>query len=281
MSPQAVPCFFRPPAAVALSAPATPAASPAACPGDCASAERLGFDFNFAFQPIVDLRARGVWGYEALVRGPRGEGALSVLGQVNDDNLYRFDQLCRVRAIREAVGLGLDARLSLNFLPNAVYKPEVCIRTTLEVARATGFPVSNIVFETTEGEQVEDKAWYAEVMREYRRIGFQTAIDDFGAGYAGLSLLAEFVPDIVKLDMALLRGVEADATRQAIVRHTTALCRELGVSVVAEGVETAGERDFLADIGITLMQGYFFGRPAFRALQPARQIEALQPPRAA
>lgn len=257
------------------------ALEPAACPGDCAAADKLGFDFSFAFQPIVDLASRAVWGHEALVRGPRGEGAMSVLGQVTEGNRYRFDQLCRVKALREAAALGLRSRLSINFLPNAVYKPEVCIRTTLETARAVGIPVHDLVFETTEGEQVEDKAWYAEVMREYKRIGFLTAIDDFGAGYAGLSLLAEFVPDIVKLDMALLRGVEADARRQAIVRHTTALCRELGVSVLAEGVETAGERDFLADIGITLMQGYLFARPSFKALLTAQQVAQIGPPAAA
>lgn len=278
MSPTAITHPVLPSTLGVLSTRPGLAAGAAACPGDCASAEKLGFDFSFAFQPIVDLDARGVWGHEALVRGLHGEGAMSVLGQVNEDNRYRFDQLCRIKALREAVALGLQARLSLNFLPNAVYKPDICIRTTLEVARATGFPIGHIVFETTEGEQVHDKAWYAEVMREYKRIGFLTAIDDFGAGYAGLSLLAEFVPDIVKLDMTLLRGVEADAKRQAIVRHTTALCRELGVSVVAEGVETAGEYGFLVDVGITLMQGYFFARPAFRALVPAQQIAALQPP---
>ncbi|WP_198321036.1 EAL domain-containing protein [Azohydromonas aeria] len=262
---------------VLLHAPA-PADHPAACGGDCASADKLGFDFSFAYQPIVDLAAGDVWAHEALVRGPQGQGAYSVLQQVNDDNRYRFDQLCRVKAIREAVALGIDARLSINFLPNAVYKPEVCIRTTLEAARTHGFPVDRIIFETTEGEHVKDAAWYAEVMREYKRIGFQTAIDDFGAGYAGLSLLSDFVPDIVKLDMGLLRGIEASRPRQAIVRHVTALCCELGIRVVAEGVETAAERDFLADIGISLMQGYLFARPSFQALVRAQQLSMFGEP---
>lgn len=257
-----------------------PAASggDAPCGGDCAAADKLGFDFSFAYQPIVDLAHGAVWAHEALVRGPQGQGALSVLQQVNDDNRYRFDQLCRVKAIREAVALGIDARLSINFLPNAVYRPEVCIRTTLEAARTHGFPIDHIIFETTEGEHVQDSAWYAEVMSEYKRIGFLTAIDDFGAGYAGLSLLADFVPDIVKLDMSLLRGIEASRPRQAIVRHATALCCELGIRVVAEGVETAAERDFLADIGITLMQGYFFAKPAFGALVTAQQLPVLNEP---
>ncbi|WP_119156211.1 EAL domain-containing protein [Caldimonas tepidiphila] len=242
------------------------------CGGDCADAAKLGFGFAFAYQPIVDIASRSVYAHEALVRGTNGEPAPTVLSQVNEANRYRFDQACRVKAIRQASDLGLDGRLSINFLPNAVYRPEVCIRTTLEAARAYGFPVENIVFETTEGERVEDAAWYAEVMREYKRIGFKTAIDDFGAGYAGLALLADFVPDIVKLDMELIRGVEASRPRQAIVRATAGLCRELGIVLIAEGVESAGERDFLADAGIHLMQGYFFARPAFSALTSAEEI---------
>lgn len=236
-----------------------------ACPG-CGEAARIAFSFDFAYQPIVDVAQRSVWGHEALVRGPGGEGADWVLRQVNESNRYRFDQACRTKAIKTAAELGMDTRLSINFLPNAVYKPEVCIRTTLEAARRHGFPVNRIVFEVTEGEHVADGPWLANILREYQRLGFLTAIDDFGAGYAGLSLLADFQPDIIKLDMALVRGVDTSRARQAITRGLLATCRELGITVVAEGIETPGERDFFAHEGVALMQGYLFARPAFRAL---------------
>ena len=93
--------------------------------------------FSFAFQPIVDVRDQSTFAHEALVRGVQGEGALSVLQQVDDQNRYRFDQLCRVRAISTAAQLGLTGFLSINFLPNAVYRPDLCIRSTLEAARAS------------------------------------------------------------------------------------------------------------------------------------------------
>lgn len=160
-------------------------------------------------------------------------------------------------------------RLSINFLPNAVYKPEVCIRTTLEAARVHGFPIDHIMFEVTEGERVEDGPWLATILREYKRFGFLTAIDDFGAGYAGLTLLADFTPDFIKLDMALVRSVEASKSRQAIARGVVRICQELGVQVIAEGVETAAERDFFLGEGVTLMQGYFFAKPMFRAIPSA------------
>ena len=253
----------------------TPTAS--RCAG-CAGAEKLIFSFDFAYQPIVDLASRSVWAHEALVRGPDGQGAGWVLDQVNEENHYRFDQACRVKAIKTAAALGMRTRLSINFLPNAVYKPEVCIRTTLEAARSNGFPVERIVFEVTEGERVEDGPWLASILREYKRCGLLTAIDDFGAGYAGLTLLADFQPDIIKLDMALVRGVDASRSRQAIARCLLRMCQDLDITVIAEGVETAGERDFFSHEGVTLMQGYLFGRPAFRALTAPQSVPWPTPP---
>ncbi len=231
----------------------------------CGSAQATRFAFSYAYQPIVDVVQRRVWGHEALVRGPGGESAHSVLSQVNDENRYRFDQACRVKAIKTAALLGIQERLSINFLPNAIYKPEVCIRTTLAAVRASKFPIERIMFEATEGEAVSDGQRLAEILREYKRMGFITAIDDFGAGYAGLNLLADFQPDIIKLDMALVRHVDGSKARQAITRGILRMCGELGISVLAEGVETAGERDFFLSEGVALMQGYLFSRPAFQA----------------
>ncbi|SDM65332.1 EAL domain, c-di-GMP-specific phosphodiesterase class I (or its enzymatically inactive variant) [Oryzisolibacter propanilivorax] len=241
------------------------------CAG-CINAAPLGFDFDFAYQPIVDLAAHQVWAHEALVRGPEGQGAGWVLGQVTEDNRYRFDQACRVKAIGTAAALGMGTRLSINFLPNAVYRPELCIRTTLDAAREHAFPLERIIFEVTEGERVEDGPWLAEILREYQRFGFLTAIDDFGAGYAGLTLLADFQPDIVKLDMALVRGVDTSRSRQAITRGLLRICQELDISIVAEGIETEGERDFFCSEGVSLMQGYLFARPGFRALTGDRGV---------
>jgi len=233
---------------------------------NCGNGARLDFGFEYAYQPIVDVELRTIYAHEALVRGPQGEGAASVLAQVNDSNRYRFDQACRVKAIKGASALGMAEKLSINFLPNAIYKPELCIRTTLEAARVHGFPLESIIFEVTEGERVEDGPWFAEILREYQRCGFKTAIDDFGAGYAGISLLADFQPDLVKLDMGLIRNLDTDRARRTIVRNLARMCGEMNIQVIAEGVETAGERDALRDAGIHLMQGYFFARPSFQAV---------------
>ncbi len=195
-----------------------------------------------------------------------------MLSRITDANRYQFDQACRGKAIEIASRLGMQSHLSINFLHNAIYRPELCIRSTLVAARKHGFPIDRIIFETVEGEQVNDGKWLSEVLREYQRIGFMTAIDDFGAGFAGLNLLADFQPDIVKLDMALVRGIDQNKPRRAIVAGVATMCRELGIRVIAEGIETGEEMRCLRDLGIELMQGYWFGRPQFEAATPGGNV---------
>ena len=235
------------------------------CTG-CHTPDGLGFDFEYAYQPIVDLSSHTIFAHEALVRGPQGESAWSVLSQVNDTNRYHFDQACRVKAIRGAAELGMRELLSINFLPNAVYQPEACIRSTLAAALEYSFPIERIIFEVTESEQVMDRPHLVNIFREYRKFGFLTAIDDFGAGYAGLNLLAEFQPSILKIDMDLVRGIDQSAPKRAIVNAIIAMGNSLNIRLLAEGIETPEERDCLREAGISLMQGYLFARPAFKAL---------------
>ncbi len=234
------------------------------CEG-CSSAE-LPFDITFAFQPIVDVRNERIESYEALVRGKGGESAATILASVDANSQYRFDQTCRVTAITLAARLGMQTKLNLNFLPNAVYRPEVCIRTTLAAARAVEFPIERIVFEVIETENVASPNHLRDILAEYKRLGFATAIDDFGAGFAGLGFLADFQPDIIKLDMKLVRDVDRDVPRQAIVRAVIGLCRELNIRTVAEGIETFAEYKWLAEAGADLFQGYLFAKPGFETL---------------
>lgn len=225
--------------------------------------------FTMAFQPIVDIAAGTVFAYEALVRGPNGEGAATILAQVDDRTRYAFDQQCRIKAIELAAQLGVadhGASVSINFLPNAIYRPEVCIATTLKTAKRVGFPLRNIIFEFTEGEQAQDPAHIKAIVESYRAMGFRSAIDDFGAGFAGLGLLASFQPDIIKIDMELVRGVDADPVRRSIVGNIVNICRDLGIAALAEGIETEGEARTLGELGVTLLQGYWFAKPAFEAL---------------
>lgn len=238
---------------------------PTSC-DQCNHGESLGFDFTMAFQPIVDARQKNIYAHEALVRGRNGESAATIFAQVNGSNLYQFDQACRTKAIQLAAQLGMQSRLSINFMPNAVYRPELCIRATLAAAEQYNFPIEQIIFEITESEKVDDLAHVRNIVEHYRQRGFKTAIDDFGAGYAGLNLLAEIQTDLMKLDMALIRNIDQRRSSQIIVRGIMQVCRELNMQVIAEGIESYEEFSLLFDLGIDLFQGYYFARPAFEAL---------------
>jgi EAL domain-containing protein (putative c-di-GMP-specific phosphodiesterase class I) len=244
--------------------------SSAPCAG-CRDGAGLDFEFSMAFQPIVDLFDGQPFAYEALVRGPAGEGAASMLSKVSDANRYAFDQQCRVKAIETAAAAGLietGARLSINFLPNAVYSPAACIQLTLKTAKAVGFPTERLIFEFTENEEMVDPDHISNIIATYQKMGFGTALDDFGAGYAGLNLLARFQPDIIKLDMELIRGLDTSLPRRMIVDGVVKMCTSLGVTVVAEGIETDGELQALQAMGVRYVQGFYFARPAFEALPP-------------
>ncbi len=224
-------------------------------------AESLDFPIVMAFQPIVDARLRRIHGYEALVRGSGGESAAAVIGRIDAKSLYGFDQACRVIAIRSAMQLGLDRRLTINFFPQAIYHPESCLRLTLEAAAKYGLPLDRITFEFTENQQVVDHGHLKAIVDTYRHHGFQTALDDFGAGFAGLSMLANFQPDVLKLDRALIRRIDESPARQAILAGLLVVAERLGLTLMAEGVERAEEFRLLEGLGIRYFQGYLFARP--------------------
>lgn len=231
--------------------------------------EQRTFAIAMAFQPIVDAESGRAFAYEALVRGVHGESAQEVLAGVAPEDRYAFDQQCRVGAIECAVAAGIldgDAKLSINFLPNAVYSPVACIQLTLETARRTGFPLDRLIFEFTENEQMPDTEHARGIVEAYRELGFSTALDDFGAGHAGLTLLAKFQTDFLKLDMELVRDIDTSQPRRAIVESLVRLAESLDMEVIAEGIETAAEYDTLREIGVRYLQGYLLGRPELARL---------------
>jgi EAL domain-containing protein (putative c-di-GMP-specific phosphodiesterase class I) len=242
---------------------------------DCLSGQSLGFEIKMAFQPIINWQSRQIVGYEALVRGPEGQGAAWVFDRINEQNKYYFDQACRVKAIETAAKLGLNCMLSINFLPNAVYNPETCIRATIEAADMFGFDIRKIMFEVTESEQIVDRAKLSRIFDSYAKRGFITAIDDFGAGYADLSWLESLKPQVLKLDMALIRDIEQLPAKQQVVKDVLALCLEVNTQVLAEGIESRAELDYLADLGILFFQGYYFAKPQLEYLVRAEDISAL------
>jgi blue light- and temperature-responsive anti-repressor len=227
---------------------------------------KLDFNVSFAFQPIVDIEAHAVFAYEALVRGRANEPAHAVFAALQSSQLHAFDRAARIQAIELAATLGLDTGLSLNFLPRALGTLPDAISSTIDAARTAGLSLERIFLEVTEGELIGDLAGFAASINEYRGSGLHLVIDDFGAGYSGLNLLADFQPDVIKIDMHLVRDIDSKGPRQAIVRAVIQASNELGIEVIAEGVETEPEYRWFKRAGVRLFQGYFFGRPEFESL---------------
>ena len=241
--------------------------------------------FTMAYQPVVDVVNNTVIGYEALVRGLHNEPASAVLGaNIGMTGERRFDQRCHHLAIQLASDLGLletGASLFLNFRPVAGEPMAERLAAALEAAEQSGFPLSRLVVEITESEPLDDPEAVQRVLTHYRTRGLRSAIDDFGAGFSGLSLLAVFQPDLVKIDIQLIRQINARRRSEIIVRSMVRMCADLNIQVIAEGVEQRREFETLQSLGVQFMQGNFFAEPGFERLPTWPAAPAAQPARRA
>lgn len=227
-------------------------------------------DYSYAFQPIVDTESQAIKAYEALVRGPGGESAWSVLQQFSGDELLRFDGAGRLSALSLAAELGIECELSLNLLTDSLALDPSVLDQTVDHAASLGIEAKQLIFEVSETEAIENPRHFLELVDPLRATGVKFSLDDFGAGYSGLNLLAEFQPDTIKLDLTLVRDIHRKGARQAIIRGVLCTCEDLGIDVVAEGVECVEEYDWLWLEGIRLFQGYLFAKPGFEELPAAR-----------
>jgi EAL domain-containing protein (putative c-di-GMP-specific phosphodiesterase class I) len=230
--------------------------------------------YSFAFQPIIHAPSEAIFSYEALVRGKNQEPAGEILKQVHPDEMHRFDEQSRVQAIELAAHLGLQAHLNLNFLPLSAATSATAISSILETAGRCRIHPDQIILELLEREIIHDLTGFTAIVNAYRGSGLVFAIDDFGSGYSGLNLLAEFQPALIKLDMHLVRGIECKGPRQAIVRGIHRTCQDLGIDLIAEGVETAPEYRWLLHEGIEYFQGHLFAGPAFEQLPTSFDLPA-------
>lgn len=228
--------------------------------------------YSFAYQPIIDASANTIFSYEALIRGPGNEPASFVLQQVNPAEMHMFDEKCRTVAIKMAARFGLSTRLNLNLMPLSIESSSTSLSSVLTTAEQYHIHPDQIVIEILEREIIGNFDNFLMIVNEYRKTGIIFAIDDFGSGYAGLNLLADFQPSIIKLDMHLIRQIDSKGPRQAIVRGIIKTCEDLGIDIIAEGVETADEYEWLRSADINYFQGMLFAGPGFEKLPRTFQL---------
>lgn len=220
------------------------------------------------FQPIVYANQTDrIFGQEALLRGLDADGnivpPLTLLSIARANDLLAQLELAAQRsAIQLATQHDLSADLFINMSPAPLHSTELALRKGAEAIRAAGIAPARVVFELTEADKVHDVGHLLELFEQYRRAGFRVALDDLGSGYASLNLLHQLRPDIVKLDMGLIRGVHADPFKAMLTEKTLEAARSIGVHTVAEGVETRAELEWLRARKVDFVQGYLVARPA-------------------
>jgi EAL domain-containing protein (putative c-di-GMP-specific phosphodiesterase class I) len=237
-------------------------------------------EFWSAYQPIVSLADRSVVAHEALLRGvvdgrEVGGGDLFFVAE-QAGWLHRLDRIGRESAIAGAVPWLGEHDLFINFNPTSIYRPQVCLSSTERVVHETGIEPRQLVFEVVESHAIADRGHLVSILDHYRSLGWRVALDDVGAGWSSLSLLAAVRPDVVKLDKRLVQEVADDGAR-TVLQAVTDLAHQLGAVVVAEGVETERLADAVTALGADLGQGWLFGRPV-RPRSPVEETESRWQP---
>ncbi|SDE65170.1 EAL domain-containing protein [Desulfuromonas thiophila] len=226
------------------------------------------------FQPIVAVADHSIYAYECLARGVLADGSFMAPGPMfttalKTGLLFNLDRQCRETAIKTAAVKNIYQNIFVNFLPSSIYNPEFCLRDTVHWAQQLEFDPGRIVFEVVETEKVDSLEHLIHILDYYRSKGFRTALDDIGSGFSSLNLFARLQPNIIKLDMELVRDVHRSEIKQSIARALRAMCRDAGCQILAEGIETREEYDWFKALGVDLMQGYYFGKPS---AEPRRSL---------
>ena len=230
------------------------------------------------FHPIVNLRDFEAIGYEILSRGPRESelhrpDALFEMAR-SEGRVAELDRLCRRTACRAGEHLPEHALRFINTEPLTMFLHSHGDSFVQEFVDVTPSSVRGLtVIEITENNVIDDFDRMREMVRQLRAHGFRVAIDDAGAGYAGLQTMVEIEPDFIKLDMSLIRGVDTSIVKQRLVRTLRDFCREAAITLIAEGIETVRQLETLRQLGVTHGQGFLFGLPG-----PDNPLREVYPP---
>jgi EAL domain-containing protein (putative c-di-GMP-specific phosphodiesterase class I) len=226
----------------------------------------LGQQVTSVFQPIMGLQHATIHGFEALSRGPAGTQQHSPLNMfaaaLACDLTFELDQHCRRRALRTGCALPPPYRLFINVVPTSMYDPDFQGASLIRLLEGLGLSPERIVLEVSEGYAIESYPVFVEALQNFTQLGFSIAIDDVGAGNSGLEAIAHLNPRYLKFDMQLVRGIDASHVKREMARALKTFADKMDSKIIAEGIETEGEKQALIELGIDFGQGYLLGRPA-------------------
>jgi diguanylate cyclase (GGDEF)-like protein len=229
------------------------------------------------FQPIVSLSDGSVLGYEALSRGPIGtrlEGADALFSTAAERGVAaQLERICRFRAIENASGIPPGCYLFLNISPRVFEERNEAL--SRDVVNQSQLAQERIVLEITEKQAIDDFDLIKRTLQHYQRQGFKVSIDDAGAGHNSLRAVMEFRPHFIKLDIVLVRDIDRDRAKHALVSAIIIFARRIEAKVVAEGIETVEELGTLIEMGVEYGQGFLLARPSSVFAEPKPEIAAF------
>ncbi len=218
------------------------------------------------YEPVVDATSLTVFGYEALVRGAEGgpfATPFELFGIAAEEGLlFELDCQCRRAAVEGAIDFPEGAKLFMNIRPTAIHDPSFQPDALTRTLERCGLAPSDVVFEISEQESIENYEIFREARDNYGKLGFQFALDDTGAGYASLEAVLELAPEFIKVDRAFVRGIDQDSARQNMLRAFQAIALDMNARIIGEGLDTLEELQTLGRMGIPFGQGWLFGKPA-------------------
>lgn len=218
------------------------------------------------YQPIISLKSGNIVGFEALSRGPQGsclESPLSLFKAAHHYNfLYETEIICHEKAITSSITHIKEHYLFLNISPQIIYSYERHLAFIRQLLDRHNIDSRNIVLELTERDSIDNYEKFKEALHHYRSAGFLIAVDDAGAGYSSLQAIAEIKPEFVKIDMSLIRDIDKNPTKKALLETFVNFCYKIGAKIICEGIETEEELKTLSAIGCDYGQGYLIGKPA-------------------
>lgn len=222
-------------------------------------------DITTLYQPIVSLITGEVMGYEALSRGPEWSRLFSPIHLIEEAEknglAYELEFLMRKMAFKNMNGILPTQKLFVNVNPGFIKKENICFGRTQEMLNGTKITSKNVVFELTERTMINDYCTFNNILEHYRKQDYKIAIDDVGAGYSGLRTIQEIEPNYIKIDMELIRDIDKDTFKEALIQAFLNFSHSTNIQLIAEGIETENELKKLIEIGVHYGQGYFLQRP--------------------
>lgn len=218
------------------------------------------------FQPVTDFANGTILAWEALARGPEGSPfhspAMLFDFAEQSGKLFALERLCREKAIRNLGPIAPGQKLFLNIHPKTMADPDFSHGSTLELLEEAGLTPENIVFEITERHSINEFALFHRTLDHYRSQGYLVAVDDAGAGYSGLTSVAQIRPEFIKIDMSLIQGIDKDPVKRALIETFVTFADKIGSKIIAEGIESQAQASCLIDIGVHYGQGFYLAKPA-------------------